>query len=941
MIFTGNNQKVVTRLLVVLVMMLAPVDLLLAQDANGKFSWTTQLFMSELSEQQEKPAAKMQSSSKRNAVEVGMVPKKHRVIVSPDTLGGVAYISCFIHLNDVNDLSALRSLGVRIDTTFDGLDFVTAHVPVAQLEALSQVDNVTLINVSQLVCPTTDVTRQLTHVDDLLALSSNAASVGVNSLYDGTGVVVGVIDSGIDFQHVAFKDKDGNSRIKWAYVYADGVGTEYKETEKIASLTTDNDEENHGTHTASTAGGSSVIVDGSEVTVTDDHSLATYGGMAPGADLYLAGLKVLAHTALVDALQKMVAYADEQGKPLVVSNSWGGNGGPHDGSGEIADVVKLFFGDNHRNHVILFAASNDAGHSTGSDGGGYFVRNTAASKESPLGTIMRSYRSKGDSYNGMISVAWSTQIPQYVIHVLDDKTGEILKSWTGQTLKTSDFADLEDYYSGTLTVTIGYDNGRGKYRLYINADGLVSKSEGNYTMAIELWTNDGANIDMWAGDIGYFSSHLTTEGHIWLNGTDDMTVSDEATIPDAISVGAYVSKSIVLDFQGHNWVYKSGEVGDIALFSSYATAELSPTGLAYPWITAPGAQLVAGVNHFCSEGAKSYYDNTNLLLLVVNSTLNPYGVMQGTSMSTPVASGIVALWLQAATEAGASLTVNDVKDIMEQTAIQDEFTRGTYANRFGKGKIDALAGIRYIHQVYGGKLAIANSSDNSKAINTAAEDGEKTYDVTLCGRTLYKDGKWNTLCLPFDLTIAGSVLDGDGVVAMVLDGNSSSLTNGVLNLNFSNAPATLPAGTPFIIKWNNSGENLTEEDLVFPDVTISNDKNDVTFAGGAFKGTYASTTFDDADGDILFMGASNTLSFPKAGAQIGGCRAYFELSEGNNAKVRSMALNFDTEGTTEIASPRYFLEGQGEWYTLSGQKLSRKPTVKGTYIYGDSIVVIN
>lgn len=195
---------------------------------------------------------------------------------------------------------------------------------------------------------------------------------------------------------------------------------------------------------------------------------------------------------------------------------------------------------------------------------------------------------------------------------------------------------------------------------------------------------------------------------------------------------------------------------------------------------------------------------------------------------------LVALWLQAATEAGASLTVSDVKDVMEKTAIQDEFTTGTYANRFGKGKIDALAGIRYIHQVYGGKLAIANSSDNSKAITTAAEDGTKTYDVTLCSRTLYKDGKWNTLCLPFDLTIAGSALDGDNVVAMVLDGNASNLTNGVLNLKFDNASATILAGTPFIIKWDNTGENLTESNLVFPNVVISKDKNDVAFKGGAF-----------------------------------------------------------------------------------------------------------
>ena len=110
--------------------------------------------------------------------------------------------------------------------------------------------------------------------------------------YDGKGVVLGVIDTGIDFQHIAFKDKDGNSRIKRAYVYNGSRATEYTEDE-ISKPTTDNSSADHGTHTCSTAGGSSVIVSGNTVTVTDDHANATYGGMAPGADLYLAGVKNL------------------------------------------------------------------------------------------------------------------------------------------------------------------------------------------------------------------------------------------------------------------------------------------------------------------------------------------------------------------------------------------------------------------------------------------------------------------------------------------------------------------------------------------------------------------------------------------------------------------------------------------------------------------------
>ena len=92
-------------------------------------------------------------------------------------------------------------------------------------------------------------------------------------------------------------------------------------------------------HTSSTAGGSSVIIDGKLVTVTDNHSAASYGGMAPAADLYLAGIKGLKNTYIANAFQKMCEYADAHNQPIVVSNSWGSQEGFHDGTGDMARVI--------------------------------------------------------------------------------------------------------------------------------------------------------------------------------------------------------------------------------------------------------------------------------------------------------------------------------------------------------------------------------------------------------------------------------------------------------------------------------------------------------------------------------------------------------------------------------------------------------------------------
>ncbi|MBR6190227.1 MAG: leucine-rich repeat protein [Prevotella sp.] len=85
--------------------------------------------------------------------------------------------------------------------------------------------------------------------------------------------------------------------------------------------------------------------------------------------------------------------------------------------------------------------------------------------------------------------------------------------------------------------------------------------------------------------------------------------------------------------------------------------------------------------------------------------------------------------------------------------------------------------------------------------------------VALAGRTLYQDGDWNTLCLPFDVALAGSPLEGATV--MELDNREGSgtgfdATTGILTLNFVDISPSgeqvglMTAGRPYIVKWPSS-----------------------------------------------------------------------------------------------------------------------------------------
>ncbi|MBO7110256.1 MAG: hypothetical protein J6V97_09235, partial [Prevotella sp.] len=264
-------------------------------------------------------------------------------------------------------------------------------------------------------------------------------------------------------------------------------------------------------------------------------------------------------------------------------------------------------------------------------------------------------------------------------------------------------------------------------------------------------------------------------------------------------------------------------------------------------------------------------------------------------------------------------------------------------------------------------LMLKNNEDNSEVIEN---NRGVTTNVTLQDRTLYKDGSWNTLCLPFNIdNIATSPLANYSGL-MTLDVTSTEddgvtkktrLDGTTLNLWFANA-TSIEAGKPYIIKWDGNGtNNLTETDLVFSNVTISNALTEVESNDGyvTFLGSYSPMTFTAADKSILFLGSNDKLYYPQPSTNstltIGAQRAYFQLNKGltcgdsanpgqggGNNTVRAFNLSFGGE-ETGVFSATLNDKGQminDKWYSLDGRKLNGKPTTKGLYINNGKKVVI-
>lgn len=646
--------------------------------------------------------------------------KRHAAI---SQVRGQEMVDVFITLHDSQNTSRITALGGVIGARFTGL--VTAQVPVAKLQTIAALDEVEQVSIAEMMESNVDTTRSVTSVNYV----AEGLQHGLPANYDGKGVVFGIIDSGIDFNHAAFQDSLGNTRIKCVYMPADNSGTKVTidgtalpgsefDSTRIASLTTDLTTSAHGSHTAFIGAGS---------------PNGPYSGMAPGADIVMCALGGKKNDVnIANSLKYITQYAKRVGKPCVISISLGTKQGPHDGTSKLCKIYEEM---GKSDAVICLSAGNLGSYRR-------YIHHKFSGMNTATNPNIGSYvtgTQAGYTANFAIDT-WSRSRSavgiKYLLIDPDDnsifyETG-IMKAYTyhyigpGMESKRGYNAFLSQYFSGKIGVWVTTES-NGHIETYSEVSLKPLRSDVKaYKMAVQFYGADGVEFDSWVTSENAYSWHPQVGDYKFVNGSDSCSMNDNVTGKNTISVGNYVGRNRYMSLSGKEMYNSIYPEGSIYVQSSYGIA---PNGESYPFVAAPGYFVVSaynGYNYLAKPSTNTAYCKEN----PTTGRTDYWGSMSGTSMSTPTVAGIVALWLQA----NPQLKVDDVKEIIRKSAYVDDDVRKAPL-QFGAGKINALGGFPEFQ--YRLTDVISNSRLDVDHYYSICDSSLTCARVSADGRTIY------------------------------------------------------------------------------------------------------------------------------------------------------------------------------------------------------------
>ncbi|HAC15281.1 MAG TPA: hypothetical protein DCE78_04970, partial [Bacteroidetes bacterium] len=715
-----------------------------------------------------------------------------------------------VAISNVNSLDPMVDIILRVDqgaSTADlsGMGFVelvnvngivAGRAPASRLQEISMNSSVRYVEAA--------MKRKLNNnlaLEDTRVVNVHAGS-GLSQQYRGNGVVVGVLDSGIDFSHPDFSHSPGNTRIQFLMDMkengTDQIWTKAQIDANPGSVTQrdGNGGGGHGTHVAGTAAGGG-------------KANTSYIGVAPNSDIvFVKGVREddsdggFSDVDVIYGVNWIFERAEELGKPAVVNLSLGGNWGPLDGSSAYETALSDLTGPGR---IIVAAAGNE----------GYdFIHagaNLAPNK------LYETLLDPVDAYSNWIQLWYDEGAVDWVRFGYYSITNDGDLEFEGVTapVDAGEIAGASGNSLNPVAVkigneTIGYyyvdgsttedpGNGDGRFEMAILDDDTdVDLSEYVWSVIIQS-SSTGGRADMWIDGGQFYGWEIGFDNVTEMPGNTQQTVGAPSTAKKVLSVGSYVTRSRWTDVNGDSWTSQSpdpsgeGSVeptfGDRSYFSSQGPTR---DGRVSPDIMAPGEKIISALSSHLTVYPNDSEEEGGVQEYSIAQG-GRYMLTQGTSMASPHLAGVVALMLQA----NRTLDYDQVFEILTETGRNDNRTGSLPNNLYGYGKVNALAAVQAAAdteqpaETVETKVFRTYDAGAQKLVYTVATGSES--DGFLTGTNIYDDaGKASFI----SISGSESVVSYDAIRFWVAHRKSGASGNLSLKL-YNGTTSTGPQGDAF------------------------------------------------------------------------------------------------------------------------------------------------
>jgi subtilisin family serine protease len=507
----------------------------------------------------------------------------------------------------------------------------TALVTVAQVNELANCPGVARLSAPRELRPLMDIARPLVGVPQFRQQTQSS----------GRGVIVGIIDSGLDVSHRAFAG--GRVLSLWDQTMAgNGPGGSFVNLGTVLTgpaMTASQDTDGHGTHVAGIAAGSA----------------APYEGVAPQADVVVVKTN-FQNTAIAEGVRWIFSEAERLGRPAVVNLSLGGHGDAHDGTDDLSAVIDQEAGPGR---IVVAAAGNE-----GTDA--IHAGQAVTAKKSAVFSIRIAPNSSNDSPEYLMINGWYEGTGKCQVR---------LKSSNGQytpwqsVLQSSPAARsyvLQNHEVSVATPPAAV-NPNNDHQFFI----VIEPRSGGFRVQGGIWSLQVRHASGRPGNV-----------HVWLILPPDaktnaaeffgqsidysFLVGSPGAATEAITVGSYTSRN--------QWIDATGTERAVGLaldtISDFSSPGPRRDGALKPDVTAPGAMIIS-----CLSSA-------SVSPGIISSIVAPgFRANAGTSMAAPFIAGVAALLL----ERQPALTPADVKAFLKPHSRVPGMAPGSHEMKWGYG----------------------------------------------------------------------------------------------------------------------------------------------------------------------------------------------------------------------------------------------------------------